>query len=134
MSEQVSTEDPKTSVVVSRVIAQPIAKVWAVLMTKDGSEALLGRGAVPGEKGQTWTAADGRTGVVRSVHRGEQIRFWWRKSEELPPSLVDLTLAPTDDDHTLVKVEHSHLRPDLDPAYLQGWWEASVERIESDAF
>ena len=118
MSEQVSTEDPKTSVVVSRVIAQPIAKVWAVLMTK----------------GQTWTAADGRTGVVRSVHRGEQIRFWWRKSEELPPSLVDLTLAPTDDDHTLVKVEHSHLRPDLDPAYLQGWWEASLERIESDAF
>ena len=86
MSEQVSTEDPKTSVVVSRVIAQPIAKVWAVLMTKDGSEALLGRGAVLGEKDRRGrrpmgAPASSAASIVanRSASGGERARSFRRR-------------------------------------------------------
>lgn len=138
MSEQTTSEAPETSseesVVVTRVIEQPLDKVWGVLMTKAGAEALLGRGAMLGSKGHTWKAADGRTGIIRSFHPKEQIRFWWRKNEDVPASLVNLQVATVDDGHTEVRVEHSRLRPDLDPAYLQGRWEAALERIESDCF
>ncbi|MFT8396458.1 SRPBCC domain-containing protein [Propionibacterium sp.] len=138
MSDQAVTEESdastEPSVVVSRIIDQPLDTVWSVLMTKKGAEALLGRGAMLGDKGQTWTAADGRTGYIRSFHPKEQIRFWWRKNESTEASLVDLQLSSPAENQTEVQVEHSHLRPDLDPEYLRGRWESALERIESDCF
>lgn len=138
MSEQTITEAPEgskeASVVVSRVIPQPLERVWAVLMTREGSEALLGRGAMLGDKGHSWTADDGRTGYIRSFHPKEQIRFRWRKNDETPASLVDLRVSERGPGQTEVRVEHSDLRPDLDPEYLRGRWESALERIESDCF
>ncbi len=138
MSEQTITEAPEASqnasVVVSRVISQPLDKVWAVLMTRQGAEALLGRGAMLGDKGHSWTADDGRTGYIRSFHPKEQIRFRWRKNDETPASLVDLQVSEQVPGQTVVRVEHSDLRPDLDPEYLRGRWESALERIESDCF
>ncbi|SER71877.1 Activator of Hsp90 ATPase homolog 1-like protein [Propionibacterium cyclohexanicum] len=138
MSEQTITEAPEGSqhacVVVSRVISQPLDAVWAVLMTREGAEALLGRGAMLGDKGHSWTAQDGRTGYIRSFHPKEQIRFRWRKNDDTPASSVDLRVREQGPGTTLLSVEHSDLRPDLDPGYLRGRWEAALERIESDCF
>ncbi|MBE6477206.1 MAG: SRPBCC domain-containing protein [Propionibacteriaceae bacterium] len=137
MSEQSRNETPEPSpegVVVTRTIAQPLKKVWGVLMTKKGSETLLGRGAMLGEKGQAWKAADGRSGVIRSFHPLEQVRFWWRKDDDAPASLVDLKVTAPDDDHTELTVTHTRLAEGVDPAYLQGRWEVALERIESDCF
>lgn len=137
MSEQPKNEAPESSpdgVVVTRTIAQPLSRVWGVLMTREGSEALLGRGAMLGEKGQAWKAADGRSGVIRSFHPREQVRFWWRKNDDAPASLVDLRVAAPDEGHTELTVTHTRLAEGVDPAYLQGRWEAALERIESDCF
>lgn len=137
MSEQSKNEAPEPSpdvVVVTRTIDQPLKRVWGVLMTKEGSEALLGRGAMLGEKGQAWKAADGRSGVIRSFHPFEQVRFWWRKNDDAPASLVDLQVKAPDEGHTELTVTHSRLVAGVDPAYLQGRWEAALERIESDCF
>ena len=82
MAEQNSSEalgeNKDTSVTVSRTVSFPVKRVWQVLVTDEGAEALLGPGSHFGDKGHTWSAVDGRTGVIRTFHPLEEIRFSWR--------------------------------------------------------
>ena len=72
MSDQTLSETPgatqDTAVVVSRLVSHPIKDVWKVLLTDEGTEALLGAGGKLGDKGQNWQADDGTHGVTRSFH------------------------------------------------------------------
>lgn len=79
---------------VSRALPQPVDEVWQVLITPAGAEALLGKGAQLGGKGERWRSVDGTHGVVRSYHPMEQVRLSWHADELAPASLVELHLLP----------------------------------------
>ena len=128
VSEQAAGPQEAT-VVVSRTVACPVKQVWKVLMTKEGAEALLGPGAVLGQKGSTWEAEDGRTGVIRSLHPLEEIRFSLRKDALADPTVVELTLTP-DDEATVLRLTHSRLGDDLDRDWVRDRWEAALDRIQ----
>ena len=78
-----------TTVTVSRSVSQPIKQFWKLLVTREGAEALLGPGGELGDKGDSWHAADGTYGVIRSYHPLEQIRFSWHAAEEAPTTIVE---------------------------------------------
>ncbi|MCL2316137.1 MAG: SRPBCC domain-containing protein [Actinomycetia bacterium] len=134
MSEQnVGEQAPEfldATVVVRRLVACPVKQVWKVLMSKEGAEALLGPGAALGQKGNTWRADDGRSGVIRSLHPLEEVRFSFRLDDKATPSVVELTLEPQDAS-TLLTVTHSRLTTDMDVSWLSERWEAALGRIEA---
>src|SRR4051794_130469 len=53
------------AVEVSRHVSAPLAHVWEVLVSPEGSSALLGDGAVLGGKGEPYHCVDGTSGVLR---------------------------------------------------------------------
>jgi len=128
-SELNAANTEPATVVVSRTVTCPVKRVWKELMTAHGAEALLGPGAQFGEKGQSWTAADGRTGVIRTLHPLEEIRFSLRRDDSAP-SMVQILLAP-DGDSTVLTVTHSNLGEDTDVQWLTGRWEAALGRIDA---
>ena len=79
---------------VSRAVPQPVGDVWRVMTTPTGAEALLGKGAELGGKGEPWRSEDGSHGVVRSYHPGQQVRISWHADEQAPSTLVELHLLP----------------------------------------
>lgn len=137
MSDQNLSEAPDssqdTAVMVSRVVSHPVKDVWKVLLTDEGTQALLGSGGKLGDKGQNWQADDGSHGVTRSFHAMEQIRFSWHKSEDAPPSLVDLRLSPEGEDQTKLEIVHAKLPADADRGWLEQHWTQALERISTDA-
>ena len=100
-----------TTVTVSRSVSQPVKEIWKLLVTREGAEALLGAGGELGDKGDSWHAADGTYGVIRSYHPLEQIRFSWHAAEEAPKTIVEVDLSASDDG-TRVEIRHEHI-PDV---------------------
>lgn len=113
---------------VSRVVPFPLEKVWTLLTTTAGAEALLGQGAMLGTKGEPWRTADGSHGVVRSYHPMEQIRLTWHADEHAPATLVDLRLTSEGSD-TRLDLRHERLS---DPALSHSMperWDKALSRI-----
>lgn len=125
-------ESKDTTVVVSRSVSKSVKEVWKFLVTKPGAEALLGAGGELGDKGDSWHAADGTYGVMRTFHPLEQIRFSWHAAEEAPKTLVDVHLK-RDDEATLIEVVHSGIPPYFDTAKIGKHWEDALERIAAEA-
>jgi len=131
-SELITGDLSPATVVVSRVVACPVKRVWKELISVTGAEALLGPGARFGEKGQTWASTDGRSGVVRTLHPLEEIRFTCRRGDQSGagsggPSMVQIDLLPSGDATTLT-VTHSNLG-DVDPEQAQERWQHALTRI-----
>src|SRR5665647_3568252 len=76
-SNEVPTDKVKGAldIEVSRVVPQPIDKVWQVLTTRAGAEAFLGSGAQLGTKGEPWHSVGASPGVVGSYRPQEQGRI-----------------------------------------------------------
>ena len=129
-SELIAPNQSPAAVVVSHTVACPVKRVWKELMSQAGAEALLGPGAQFGEKGHTWTSADGRTGVIRTLHPLEQLRFSFRVNAESNPSIVQIDLVPEGEQTTLT-VTHSSLGEDIDPDWVAGRWQAALQRIDN---
>lgn len=122
-----------TTVTVSRSVSQPVKDIWKLLVTREGAEALLGAGGELGDKGDSWHAADGTFGVVRSYHPLEQIRFSWHAAEEAPKTLVDVHLSRVGDSETSVEIRHEHIPTYYDANALTVKWEHALERLVSAA-
>ncbi|MEL4359392.1 MULTISPECIES: SRPBCC family protein [unclassified Luteococcus] len=137
MSEQIAGEAPgssqDTAVRVSRQVSTPIKDVWKVLLTDEGTEALLGPGGKLGDKGHTWQADDGTHGVTRSFHPLEQIRFSWHRDQDAPATIVDLELRAVDDQSTELEIVHDKLPDDADREWLTEHWTKALDRIADDA-
>lgn len=131
-TSEVTGEIEGTEVVVSRTIPYSVKTVWDVLMTTEGTEALLGPGAQLGSKGHTWQSHDGRQGVIRTFHPLEEIRFSWRLNDAAAPTMVAVNLVATGDVATDVQIRHSRLMPTADRVWLQDRWTAALDRIESN--
>jgi uncharacterized protein YndB with AHSA1/START domain len=113
---------------VSRVVPHPIDKVWQVLTTPAGAEALLGSGAHLGTKGEPWHSADGSHGVVRSYHPMQQVRLSWHADEDAPTTTVDLQLT-SEGEGTRLDLRHEHVPdPELSRT-LQARWEDALVHI-----
>lgn len=113
---------------VSRVVPHPINKVWQVLTTSAGAEALLGSGAHLGTKGEPWRSADGTHGVVRSYHPMEQVRLSWHADEHAPATTVDLQLT-SEGEGTRLDLRHEHI-PDVALSQsLQQRWEDALGQL-----
>lgn len=121
-----------TTVTVSRSVSQPVKEIWKLLVTREGAEALLGTGGELGDKGDSWHAADGTFGVVRSYHPLEQIRFSWHAAEEAPKTIVEIDLAASDDG-TTVQIRHEHIPSYFDANALTRKWEHALEKLAAAA-
>jgi uncharacterized protein YndB with AHSA1/START domain len=114
---------------VSRVVPHPIDKVWQVMTTTAGAEALLGSGAQLGGKGERWRSVDGSHGVVRSYHPMEQVRISWHADEQAPATLVGLHLT-SEGESTLLALRQEQI-PDVALSQsLQQRWEDALGRID----
>lgn len=129
-SNEVPTDNAQGAldIEVSRVVPQPIDKVWQVLTTTAGAEALLGSGAQLGTKGQPWHSADGTHGVVRSYHPMEQVRISWHADEHAPATLVDLQLT-AEGSGTRMGLRHEHIHDEALSLSMQQRWEDALSRI-----
>lgn len=121
-----------TTVTVSRSVSQPVKEIWKLLVTRDGAQALLGTGGELGDKGDSWHAADGTFGVVRSYHPLEQIRFSWHPAEGTAPTIVEVDLS-AEESGTKLEITHQHIPTYFDTAALTRRWEAALDRIVSAA-
>ncbi len=127
--DTVDTDTVETDTVeIDTVLPHSVDHVWRVLTTNDGVQALLGRGARLGGKGEPWHADDGTHGVWRSYHPLEQVRVSWHADADSPRSLVDLHLAP-EGDGTRVLLRHEPAGPDR--AALQQRWSDALERLDA---
>ena len=133
MTDQMASdtlENPvDTTVTVSRSVSLSAKEFWKLLVTRAGAEALLGPGGELGDKGDSWHAADGTFGVIRSYHPLEQIRFSWHASAEAPKSLVDLHLLQSSDDETVVEIRHENIPGGWDTVAITKRWEDALDRI-----
>ncbi|MBN9105331.1 MAG: SRPBCC domain-containing protein [Propionibacteriaceae bacterium] len=117
-----------TTVTANRSVSQPIKEVWKLLVTREGAEALLGVGAELGDKGDSWHAADGTFGVVRSYHPLEQIRFTWHPAEDTPTTIVEVDLS-AEESGTRLEITHQHIPTYFDTAALARRWEQALDRL-----
>jgi uncharacterized protein YndB with AHSA1/START domain len=120
---------PNASVIeVSRVVPLPLEKVWQLLTTSGGAEALLGKGATLGAKGEPWRSADGSHGVVRSYHPMEQVRLTWHADEHAVATLVDLKLT-SEGAGTRLGLRHERIHDAALGQSLPRRWEEALGRI-----
>ncbi|MGW0698800.1 SRPBCC family protein [Streptomyces sp. NPDC002867] len=75
------TRDAGWEIGVSRTLPLPAAAVWDFLVSPEGVELWLGKGArLPAVKGETYETADGVTGELRSCRPGDRIRVTYGTS------------------------------------------------------
>ena len=117
---------------VTRVLPHTIEKVWEVLTTPAGAEALLGSGVKLGGKGEPWRSVDGSHGVVRSYHPMEQLRLTWHADDRAPATLVELNLVPQDEG-TRLGLRHEQVTDDALSQSLRQRWEVALGRIGAAA-
>ena len=132
MTEQITDAQASVTTVVSRVVDFPVKTVWAVLLSPDGQTALLGEGAMLGDKGDTWKASDGTWGVTRSFHPLEEIRFSWHKDDDSPKTWVEVTLESLSPTSTKIKISHDHSNADFDVVKMTARWKSALAHIDHD--
>lgn len=110
---------------VVKVVGAPVSAVWRVLVSPAGAEALLGRGAAFGGKGEPWHSEDGPSGVLRSFHPLEQLRWSWHETPDAPASIVELDLRE-DDGATTVDLRHDGVS---DVGAYESRWSAALDRF-----
>jgi uncharacterized protein YndB with AHSA1/START domain len=113
---------------VSRAMPQRVDKVWEVLITPAGAEALLGKGAQLGGKGEPWRSVDGTHGVVRSYHPMEQVRLSWHSDEQAPATLVELHLLP-EGEGTRLSLRYEEVEDSAVSENLRQRWGDALGRI-----
>ncbi len=128
------TDGPQapSAVTASRAVAAPLTRVWEVLVSPTGSQALLGEGAVLGAKGEPYHCGDGTYGVVRSYHPLEQLRVSWHATPDDPPTIVEVDLR-TDGDGTVLDLSQTHLHDGLDLAALEERWAGGLSAVADAA-
>lgn len=109
-------------------VPRPLCEVWSRLTQRDGIEAFLGEGAMLGDKGDPWRAADGTRGVTRSYHPEEQVRVSWHADDDAPATVVDLQMQ-AEGEGTLLTLRHEHLTSDMDRDALVARWDAAIHRM-----
>jgi uncharacterized protein YndB with AHSA1/START domain len=130
---EANTQASQTATVrATRTVAAPVEKVWELLISPTGTQALLGAGAVLGTKGQSWHSDDGPHGVVRSYHPLEQLRVSWHADDDAPSSLVDLHLLP-EADGTRLDLVHEKLPDSTQATQLQSHWDDALARLAAAA-
>lgn len=126
MSETQETDAPR-HVEVTRTINAPLAHVWETLISPAGAEAIVGRGATFGSKGESWQSDEGHRGVVRSYHPLEQLRVSWHETDDAPMSMLEFDLSEQGES-TSLQLRHDRVRGDLDEDLKQ--WNAALDRFE----
>jgi uncharacterized protein YndB with AHSA1/START domain len=131
--EALENSSDTAQVNVSRSVSQSIKDVWKLLVTKEGAEALLGPGAVLGDKGDGWRANDGTFGVVRTYHPLEEIRFSWHVTEDAPKTMVEVRLNKIADGETQIELIHDRIPAYYDIAKLTQRWEKALDKLNTVA-
>jgi uncharacterized protein YndB with AHSA1/START domain len=113
---------------VSVPVAAPVAHVWEVLVSPQGSRALLGDGAVLGGKGEPYHCTSGESGVLRSYHPLEQLRVSWHQSPDSPATIVEVDLR-ADGDGTVLELTQCHLTEGHDLDALTDRWRNALGAV-----
>ncbi|MCL1837939.1 MAG: SRPBCC domain-containing protein [Propionibacteriaceae bacterium] len=118
-----------TVVNVSRSVSKPVNDIWKSIVSPTGAAALLGPGAVLGDKGDGWRSDDGKYGVIRSYHPLEEIRFSWYASEGAPKTMVKVLLCQQTQTETLIEIIQDQVPEYFDTAALVKRWETAIEAL-----
>ncbi len=122
------TETTDTTVTVSRVVSCNAKSFWKALVSREGTDSLMGEDAILGSKGESWRASDGTFGVIRTYHPNEQVRFTWYADDNAPSTLVDLRLIPTSDG-TRLELRHENLPAGEDTDALAVRWNGVLDLL-----
>jgi uncharacterized protein YndB with AHSA1/START domain len=109
-------------------VQAPVAHVWEVLVSPEGSQALLGEGALLGTKGEPYRSADGSRGVLRSYHPQEQLRVSWHEDEDAPATVVELDLR-ADGGRTRLDLTQTHVTAGADTDALRRRWSERLDAL-----
>ena len=110
---------------VVRTLDAPLPQVWETLVSPHGTQAMLGPGATFGCKGEPWHSDEGPSGVLRSYHPLEQLRWSWHESPDAPASIVELDLHEHGEG-TRLDLSHDGVE---DVAAYQVRWAAALDRL-----
>ncbi|MDR3070432.1 MAG: hypothetical protein LBU38_05425 [Propionibacteriaceae bacterium] len=121
-------ETQGTTVTVSQVVSKSLKETWKLIVSKEGNEALLGKGGIIGDKGDEWHSEEGTFGVIRSYHPLEQIRFYWYAAEGAPKTVVEVVLS-ADGEGTLITISHQRVPAYFDQTKLANRWQAAIDNI-----
>ena len=114
-----------SAVRVVRTVDAPVGDVWRTLTSPGGAEALLGPGASFGGKGEPWRSHDGPSGVLRSYHPLEQLRWSWHETPDAPASIVELDLVD-DGGATRLDLRHDGVS---ETARYEARWSSALDRL-----
>lgn len=128
MSETLEQTDAHI-VEVTRTIASPLIHVWETLVSPQGAEAILGRGATLGSKGDSWHTDDGHRGAVRSFHPMEQLRVTWHETADAPRSVVEIDVA-AEGEGTRLSLRHDRVRGG-DVVADREQWQTTLDAFET---
>lgn len=126
-SSEVEVDGKQGGVQVARTVDAPVAHVWETLISRTGAEALLGKGATFGGKGEPWHSEDGPSGVLRSYHPMEQLRLSWHETPDAPASVVELDLTE-DAGSTRLDLRHDRIAGDVD--HYEQRWTGALDRLD----
>ena len=107
----------------------PVERVWEMIVSPAGARVLLGPGAKFAGKGEPWRSKDGPSGVLRSYHPQEQLRWSWHETPDAPATIVELDLQP-DGAGTRLDLHHHGVE---DPPAYQARWTSALDRLRAMA-
>ena len=125
MVEPEADAEEASPVRVVRTVEAPVAEVWRALVSPGGAEALLGPGASFGGKGEPWQSDDGPSGVLRSYHPLEQLRWSWHETPDAPASIRERDRAD-DGGSTRLDLRHDGVG---DAAAYESRWTTALDRL-----
>jgi uncharacterized protein YndB with AHSA1/START domain len=108
----------------------PISKkqAWDLLMSPAGMKTWLGK-AVKLEKGQTYTAAEGTTGEIRTLKPGERVRLTWQPKEFKQPSTLQVTVIPSGQ-KTSIRFHHEKLSSKKAREDMRRHWQQVLNKLQ----
>lgn len=125
------TRDAGWQIGVSRTLRATPDDVWALLTSPEGLSMWLGPGAQIGtERGTPWRADDGAHGETRSHHPGDRIRVTCRPAGWDHDTIVQIVVAPANDDRTSLRFHQERLADGEERARQREHWRAVMDRIE----
>lgn len=88
------TKDAGWQIGATRTFPAEIETAWDFLLSEEGLEIWLGAGVTSLQQGESYAAADGTSGEVRSLRSGDRVRLTWQPEGRGEDATVQMALRP----------------------------------------
>jgi uncharacterized protein YndB with AHSA1/START domain len=123
------TRDAGWEIGVSRTVAAPAPRVWALLASARGQAIWLGAGArLSTEKGAGYETEDGTVGEVRSFRPLDRIRVTWKPPDWDHDTTVQVAIR-AQGEQTLIRLHQERLAGAAEREQQRRHWSAVMDEI-----